>query len=1055
MKQDYTFIKNYFLVATLLFSLISFNVVAQAPQIEWAKCFGGSSNDRARDVHRTTDSGYVVCGFTNSTDGQVTDNHGESDGWIIKLDVNGNLEWQKTYGGSSDESLNAIRQLQDGGYVAVGYTSSSDGDVDSVKGGKDFWVLRTDAAGNLQWQNTFGGSADEAANDIASTADTGFVVVGYTFSEDGDITNSKGAGDGWLIFLDTLGNLVREKDKGGQDYDEFKSVITAENGGFLLVGVSSSNTGTLNGLNHGGSDAWLARLSRFGTDQWNALYGDSLNDGGFDVHENENAEFVVSGYRDFSGQNDSWLFTVDSLGIFLTEDTHGGSADELPGSSIQKTLSNYIVAGSSNSPPSGDKDCHYDGYDIWMYNTVPNNGITWQKCLGGTNEDISSRAVASVDGSIAICGYTNSNDLDVSGNHGDYDFWVVRLLDGCDVEAAFTDSIVGGMVSFTNLTFDGLNFFWTFGDGTSSTDINPVHSYDSAGTYTVCLISTSLCAADTFCSEIIIECSPATSGFTFTSVNTTVNFTATGQDVTMWQWDFGDGDTSSESNPVHVFDSIGTYNVCLIASNFCSADTFCQNVEVTCAPLEAAYTYIDSGTTVMFTSTSIGATSWKWKFGDGGNTNQENPTYTYADTGTYEVCLIVYSVCASDTLCQNIHVGCLAANSAFSFTQTGYSFEFMAQSGNSTSWMWTFGDGDSSDLQNPSHTYPSAGDYEVCLISTNECSSDTFCQTITVECPAVNAAFTDSINGLTVSFTDSSGNASSWLWTFGDGGTSSVQNPTYTYTTPGIYTVCVIAGNGCAEDTSCQEIEITCPAIASSFDYAVDGLNVLFTDFSNGATSWSWSFGDGNTSSAQNPNYTYTQSGTFTVCLTASNGCDSSTSCTDVTVECPPFNADFTILLNNSTASFTDLSGTAVSWSWTFGDGGTSNDQNPTYTYTANGVYTVCLVATDSCSTDSTCDSLVIIGVGVVSPGSQVSPVTVYPNPFSDEAIVSFSVTSASIVTLTLNDLQGRLMRILVSENLTAGNHSYPIVKKELAPGIYMLQLKQRDEIIIKRLVIE
>src|SRR5205823_3238273 len=135
----------------------------------------------------------------------------------------------------------------------------------------------------------------------------------------------------------------------GKSYDEIKSIITTGDGGFLICGLTFSNDGTLEGLSHGGSDAWLARLSRFGTDQWNGLYGDTLDDGGFDVHENEDADFVVSGYRDFGGQNDSWLFVVDSLGAFLGENIHGGDADELPGSSIEKTVSNYIVAGDRKS----------------------------------------------------------------------------------------------------------------------------------------------------------------------------------------------------------------------------------------------------------------------------------------------------------------------------------------------------------------------------------------------------------------------------------------------------------------------------------------------------------------------------------------------------------------------------------------------------------------------------------------------------------------------------------------------------------------------------------
>src|ERR1043165_4804590 len=120
MKKNYKLHRHYWILAVAIFMFIAKQTVAQAPQIQWAKCFGGSGNDRAKDIHRTSDSGYVVCGYTSSTDGQVTNNHGGLDGWIIKLDVAGNLQWQKTYGGSNDDALNSIRQLNDGGYIAAG-----------------------------------------------------------------------------------------------------------------------------------------------------------------------------------------------------------------------------------------------------------------------------------------------------------------------------------------------------------------------------------------------------------------------------------------------------------------------------------------------------------------------------------------------------------------------------------------------------------------------------------------------------------------------------------------------------------------------------------------------------------------------------------------------------------------------------------------------------------------------------------------------------------------------------------------------------------------------
>ncbi len=458
-----------------------------------------------------------------------------------------------------------------------------------------------------------------------------------------------------------------------------------------------------------------------------------------------------------------------------------------------------------------------------------------------------------------------------------------------------------------------------------------------------------------------------------------MNFTSTGPNATSWSWNFGDGSTSTDANPVHTFDTVGTYEVCLIASNFCSADTFCQMIEVTCTPIISSFTYTEDGNTVNFTSTTAGATSWKWKFGDGGNTNVENPTYTYADTGTFEVCLIVFNACSSDTLCQNIHVGCTTVVPAFTYTQTGYTLSFNDESGNATSWMWTFGDGGTSNLQNPTYTYATQGTYQVCLVASNNCATDTTCQTITIECPLVNAAFTETVNDLSVSFTDQSANASSWSWSFGDGGTSS----------------------------------------------------------------------------AQNPSHTYSAAGTYVVCATIGNGCDSQTVCNEVVVTCPPLNAAFAMTQSNNTVSFNDLTGNATSWNWTFGDDSTSNLQNPVHTYLSNGFYNVCLVVSDSCSSDSTCDSVTILGLGAA--GVNVLPVSlsIYPNPITDEATISFDVSVTSEVSVTIADLQGRVIAALINEQMQSGYHSFIFSRGALTNGIYLVQLKQAGELIVKALVIE
>jgi PKD repeat protein len=274
------------------------------------------------------------------------------------------------------------------------------------------------------------------------------------------------------------------------------------------------------------------------------------------------------------------------------------------------------------------------------------------------------------------------------------------------------------------------------------------------------------------------------------------------------------------------------------------------------------------------------------------------------------------------------------------------------------SWAWDFGDGSSTSTdQNPSHTYAAAGTYTVCLTATNACANSQSCQTITV-CAPLTTNYSSSLNNLTASFVTLS-TATSWAWDFGDGNTSTDQNPVHTYATAGTYTVGLIASNGCGEaDTLYQTITV-CAPIAASYNWSVSDLTATFTDGSAG-TAWTWDFGDGNTSTDQNPVHTYAAPGSNTVCLIVSNTCgDADTVCETVTI-CGIPAVGYTAVTNELDAQFTDVStGTVDSWAWDFGDGTTSTSPSPAHTYPADGNYYVCLVVSNSCGeADTMCQNI-------------------------------------------------------------------------------------------------
>ena len=231
---------------------------------------------------------------------------------------------------------------------------------------------------------------------------------------------------------------------------------------------------------------------------------------------------------------------------------------------------------------------------------------------------------------------------------------------------------------------------------------------------------------------------------------------------------------------------------------------------------------------------------------------------------------------------------CPTATAAYTESISALVVDFTDASVNSDSWSWDFGDGNTSTQQNPTHTYTADGTYSVCLIASSACDADTVCTLITVTaCPIPVAGFTESINGTTVSFTDTSADTDLWAWDFGDGNTSTQQNPTHTYTADGTYIVCLIALSNCGGDTSCVAITVSnCTSPVASF---TENINVGVVDFTStssttGLTTYAWDFGDGQSATSENPTNTYAANGTYTVCLTVSDSCGIDTICNAVTI---------------------------------------------------------------------------------------------------------------------------------------------------------------------------
>ncbi|PWT75954.1 MAG: secretion protein [Bacteroidetes bacterium] len=227
--------------------------------VVWDKKYGGSSWDGANWIAQASDGGYLVTGYSLSTDGDVGLNKGGDDTWLGKIDENGNLMWHQVFGGSGADFPYCINKTFDGGYLITGTTSSSDGDFTVNHGRTDFFAIKTDISGNKAWQKTYGGSSADQGLWGQTTSDGGYILAGISGSSDGDLTLNRGGDDGWLVKTDASGNIVWQQTFGGGGEDVIWSAVEIGSGSFEIVGSSASPDGDLVGL-HGGTDGWIIKI---------------------------------------------------------------------------------------------------------------------------------------------------------------------------------------------------------------------------------------------------------------------------------------------------------------------------------------------------------------------------------------------------------------------------------------------------------------------------------------------------------------------------------------------------------------------------------------------------------------------------------------------------------------------------------------------------------------------------------------------------------------------------------------------------------------------------
>lgn len=422
--------------------LLSINVFAQAPPIQWQKTLGGSSLDFGKCGRATSDGGYIVTGWSNSYDGDVSGNNGNDDAWVVKLDDEGNLIWQNALGGSLIDGSYSIQETSDGGFVAAGNTGSNDGDVSGFHGLQDFWVLKLDDQGNLVWQHALGGSDYDLAFSVEETSDGGFIVAGESKSIDGDVSGNHGGKDVWVLKLDAQGNLIWQNALGGSDHDVAYSIQETSDGAFIGTGYSRSNDGDVSG-NHGGNDVWIFKLDAQGNLIWQNSLGGSEHDVAHSVQETRNGGFIAVGVSESNdgdvsgnhGEQDFWVLKLDRQGNLIWQNSLGGSDDERAYSVQETSNGGFVVAGHTYSN-DGDVSGYHGLTDAWVIELDPAGNLSWQRTLGGSSVDQANSIQETSAGVFIVTGRSSSNDGDVSGGHGSVDFWVVKLNSTVGIQEA-------------------------------------------------------------------------------------------------------------------------------------------------------------------------------------------------------------------------------------------------------------------------------------------------------------------------------------------------------------------------------------------------------------------------------------------------------------------------------------------------------------------------------------------------------------------------------------------------------------------------------------------
>ena len=481
--------------------LLSFFVpfLNYSQDILWEKSYGGTHADYLFDAQPTADYGFILAGssLSNKTGNKSDDNHGDLDYWIWKMTEKGELDWQKSFGGSGFDLLQSIKNTSDGGFILAGTSNSAKSfeKKEECKGLSDFWIIKLNAAGDEQWQRTIGGNGQEELLCAFQTRDGGYVLGGSSSSSPHTISSAKldgksmvsdpyakseksrGNMDYWVVKLDKQGVVEWQKTYGGQYSDLLRSMEQTSDNGYILAGYSNSPvSGDKTEASKGVGDYWVLKISDTGEIQWQKTYGGDGDDQPYVIHQTKDGGYIVGGNSNSSNAlttqggivgngTDFWILRLDQDGEVVWSKTFDFGKVDILTSLVENNDNTYLIGGHArNSGPRSAGGLvskavgliakEKDGINDYMALKINEQGEEiWSKTVGSGGEDILRKLVETRDGGYLMAGTSNGTSKDKNSNIGSNDFWVVKLKDKAKVEKvkASIEAIPNPVSTYTNV----------------------------------------------------------------------------------------------------------------------------------------------------------------------------------------------------------------------------------------------------------------------------------------------------------------------------------------------------------------------------------------------------------------------------------------------------------------------------------------------------------------------------------------------------------------------------------------------------------------------------